>query len=85
MKSKILLTLIICCLGIYIGVQYVATKNTPAPLGMEIEEKSPIDLMFMQRAYPTGEIKPSAYCNAAAWRQDLQNTQRNQSNIWDLC
>ncbi|WP_299767533.1 T9SS type A sorting domain-containing protein [uncultured Dokdonia sp.] len=46
------------------------------------EEKSPFDLMFMQRAYPTGELKPGAYREAAHWKQNLAQIQSDDVNPW---
>jgi hypothetical protein len=36
-------------------------------------EKSPHDFMFMQRAYPTGEIKTDAYSKAIQWKKEQAN------------
>ncbi|NNM21912.1 MAG: hypothetical protein HKO54_00035, partial [Flavobacteriaceae bacterium] len=36
------------------------------------DKETPHDFMFMQRAYPTGEIKTDAYAKAVAWKKDLQ-------------
>ncbi len=47
------------------------------------QEKHPHDFMFMQRAFPTGEIKADAYSKAIAWKK--QNAQRSNSNaIWEF-
>lgn len=45
--------------------------------------KSPHDFMFMQRAYPTGEIKTDAYSNAIRWKKEEQ--QRSNANVlWEF-
>ena len=44
-------------------------------------EKYPHDYMFMQRAYPTGEIDPNAYRNAVNWKRTAAD--RNNS-IWEF-
>jgi photosystem II stability/assembly factor-like uncharacterized protein len=49
--------------------------NTP-------QEKTPHDFMFMQRAYPTGELKTDAYAKAIEWKKNI--AQRNQAAIWEF-
>jgi photosystem II stability/assembly factor-like uncharacterized protein len=45
--------------------------------------KTPHDFMFMQRAYPSGEIKRDAYRNAVRWKKEQQ--QRNAVNqVWEF-
>lgn len=46
-------------------------------------KESPHDFMFMQRAYPTGEIKTDAYSNAIAWKKnELAN--RSARGLWEF-
>ncbi len=47
-------------------------------------EKSPHDFMFMQRAYPTGEIKPDAYSKAIQWKKEQANRSSNADVIWEF-
>lgn len=51
-----------------------------------IIQKEPFDLMFMQRAYPSGEIASGAYRKAVEWKKRIeQNTaNRSQSEPWEL-
>jgi photosystem II stability/assembly factor-like uncharacterized protein len=50
---------------------------------MSFKERYPHDFMFMQRAYPTGEIKTDAYANAIRWKK--QFAQRNQNQLpWEF-
>ncbi|MEH6763781.1 MAG: T9SS type A sorting domain-containing protein [Aequorivita antarctica] len=45
--------------------------------------KYPFDLMFMQRAYPSGEINTSAYSEAIQWK--IQAANRNPaSEVWQF-
>lgn len=45
--------------------------------------KYPFDLMFMQRAYPSGEINTSAYSEAIQWK--IQAANRNTANeVWQF-
>ncbi len=47
-------------------------------------EKSPHDFMFMQRAYPTGEIKSDAYSKAIQWKKEQINRSSNADVIWEF-
>ncbi len=47
-------------------------------------EETPHDFMFMQRAYPTGEINTNAYSNAVAWKREKLGEQRSSAAIWEL-
>ena len=47
-------------------------------------EKSPHDFMFMQRAYPTGEIKTDAYSKAIQWKKEQTNRNSNAENVWEF-
>ncbi len=47
-------------------------------------EKSPHDFMFMQRAYPTGEIKTDAYAKAIQWKKEHANRSSNADVIWEF-
>lgn len=40
--------------------------------------------MYLQRAYPTGEIKPEALREAIQWKKEKLATQRNQLNVWEF-
>ncbi len=45
---------------------------------------SPHDFMFMQRAYPTGEIKTDAYSKAVQWKKAQKNRNQNEDAIWEF-
>ncbi len=46
-------------------------------------QETPHDFMFMQRAYPSGEIRTEAYAEAIAWKRE--QLQRSSSNIlWEF-
>jgi hypothetical protein len=47
-------------------------------------EKPPADFMFLQRAYPKGEIKREAYREAIQWKKEQLALQRNQLNVWEF-
>ncbi len=50
--------------------------------GIKIEE-TPHDFMFMQRAYPSGEIRTEAYAEAIAWKKE-QLERSSNSAIWEF-
>lgn len=47
-------------------------------------KKSPHDFMFMQRAYPTGEIKTDAYSNAIQWKKQKINRNSSVLPVWEF-
>jgi len=68
----------------FLSLLLAACTNNSAEKNSElILKETPHDFMFMQRAYPTGEIRTEAYAEAAAWRREqLQN--RSISGIWEF-
>lgn len=56
-----------------------ATKNLAG-----IPSERPIDLMYMQRAYPSGEIDTRAYNQAISWKQSQPKTTRGSGAIWEF-
>jgi photosystem II stability/assembly factor-like uncharacterized protein len=50
---------------------------------ISFKEKYPHDFMFMQRAYPTGEIKTDAYANAIRWKKRQLQSKR-YSAPWEF-
>ncbi len=49
-----------------------------------IPSSKPSDLLFMQRAYPSGEIDTRAYSQAIAWKQSQELTTRSAASIWEF-
>ena len=47
------------------------------------QDETPHDFMFMQRAYPTGEIKSDAYSNAIGWKKERQQ-RSNAAVLWEF-
>ena len=47
-------------------------------------KKSPNDFMFMQRAYPLGELKTDAYSKAIQWKKEQTNRNANADLIWEF-
>lgn len=79
-----------CIVLITIVIIFFVNKNSTNALFKKAvsqeKEEFPIDLLFMQRAYPSGEIKSGAYKEAAVWKREMQqNSSRNSlSNIWEF-
>lgn len=64
----------------FIGCQKSANNKIS-----EKNNKMPHDFMFMQRAYPTGEIRTDAYAKAIDWKkQRLQQKRQSQVVLWEL-
>ena len=73
MKKKILLSTVVVVIAIFSLYTMVQKNDAFAKaqheqLAAQKPDKLPNDYLFMQRAYPTGEIKPGAYREAAIWR-----------------
>ena len=68
---------------LFVSCTNPSEENVKTPTS-EISEKLPSDLMFLQRAYPRGKIKPEAYREAIAWKKRQLSQQRNQLNLWEF-
>ena len=69
-------------LGLIAMVSLSCQQNKPETATLQTEE-TPHDFMFMQRAYPTGQINTNAYADAVAWRR-AQSTRRSGERIWEF-
>lgn len=49
----------------------------------EKKEKYPHDFMFMQRAYPNGQLNTAAYSEAIAWKRQVAH-KGNTSAVWEF-
>ncbi len=74
---------IILCLFVLsvTGCNHPSEKEIPQNSEEKIE-KRPHDLMFMQRAYPTGELKTDAYAKAIQWKKN--EAKRNNVAVWEF-
>ena len=71
------------CLGIFFIVSCTTIRKEEGDFNSaEDIEKYPHDFMFMQRAYPTGEIKSNAYSDAIQWKRNI--AERNSAAIWEF-
>ncbi|QQX77198.1 MULTISPECIES: VPS10 domain-containing protein [Aequorivita] len=74
----------------FIGCENFSEKDKTSSSGEKISNtekkkdgKYPSDFMFMQRAYPSGEINTSAYSKAIKWKKQIAN--RSTANeIWEF-
>jgi photosystem II stability/assembly factor-like uncharacterized protein len=57
--------------------------DRPQPEHHETTETLPHDFMFMQRAYPTGQLKSKAYAEAIAWKNRALRQSQNEP-IWEF-
>ena len=86
LRIPTILFIIIC----FVGCKNSSEKDTSFEKSIsniskekEKDGKYPFDLMFMQRAYPSGEINSSAYSEAIQWKMQLAN--RNTANeVWQF-
>ena len=60
---------------------FLSCNNSSTEDLSEIKE-TPHDFMFMQRAYPTGELKTDAYSEAIQWKK--QEAKQNSAAIWEF-
>lgn len=86
LRIPTILFIIICFLGCKNSSEKEAsTEKSISNISTEKEKngKYPFDLMFMQRAYPSGEINTSAYSEAIQWKKQTAN--RNiASEVWQF-
>lgn len=64
-----------------IGCKNSSEKNT---IDTAKTEKSPHDFMFMQRAYPTGQLKTEAYSEAIQWKKQQAQRSSNADIVWEF-
>lgn len=74
MKSFYLLSLI--------ALITVSCQNETPQEPIAENQEHPHDFMFMQRAYPSGEIKTDAYAQAVAWTRN--SSRRSGDRIWEF-
>ena len=60
------------------------TNPSEKKISETVPRETPHDFMFMQRAYPTGEIRTDAYALASAWKKE-QLQQRSGNALWGIC
>ncbi len=65
------------------GLVLASCNNNPESVQSDVAVKeTPHDFMFMQRAYPTGEIRTEAYAEAIAWKK--ANQSRSLAAVWEF-
>ncbi|SRX54256.1 VPS10 domain-containing protein [Aequorivita sp. CIP111184] len=79
LRISTILFIVIC----FVGCKNSSEKSISKIPEKEKNEKYPFDLLFMQRAYPSGEINTSAYSEAIQWKRQAVN--RSMANeIWQF-
>jgi len=68
---------------IVMGTVLMSCNQIPSQLSLENTNKSPHDFMFMQRAFPTGNIKTEAYSEAIAWKRNIAQRSKAAA-IWEF-
>ncbi|MEL6811407.1 MAG: hypothetical protein AAFP76_08745, partial [Bacteroidota bacterium] len=61
----------------------VGCSHPPSEKSREEYHETPHDFMFMQRAYPTGEIDTEAYSEAVAWKKE-QLQRSSNGPLWEF-
>ncbi|AFL81190.1 hypothetical protein Aeqsu_1709 [Aequorivita sublithincola DSM 14238] len=86
LRTSTFLFVLICFIGCKnstVKEKSFSLENSTSKNSEEKSEKYPFDLMFMQRAYPSGEINTSAYSAAIQWKKQASN--KNTANeVWQF-
>jgi len=82
---RFITTLVLACVLCAVGCTTSGDKTSSVKASEKVtnKEKTPHDFMFMQRAYPTGELKTDAYSKAIQWKRQ-QQTRESQANVWEF-
>ncbi|MEZ4778941.1 MAG: T9SS type A sorting domain-containing protein [Flavobacteriaceae bacterium] len=67
--------------SILVVLSFFSCKNASEDISEKSMKEYPHDFMFMQRAFPTGEIKTEAYKEAIQWKKQQS---RNAGGIWEF-
>ncbi len=79
LRISTFLFLLICL----IGCKEASEKNIDFSSDENMDEKYPHDFMFMQRAYPNGELNTAAYSEAIRWKQQVAQ-RGNRVEVWQF-
>jgi len=70
----------LCLLGLFaLGCTQTSEENS----SRKNSEETPHDFMFMQRAFPSGEIRTDAYAEASQWRKEAL-ARRSSGLLWEF-
>ena len=86
LRISTFILIIICFLGCKNTSEENADLTSKDNLDFESvskKEKYPHDFMFMQRAYPNGELNTTAYSKAIQWKREVAN-RRTTTEIWQF-
>ena len=79
LRISTFLLIIIC----FVGCKNSSEKTISKISEEEKKEKYPHDFMFMQRAYPNGQLNTAAYSEAIEWKRQVAN-KGNATAIWEF-
>ncbi len=66
-----------------LGLSLIGCNANATKEASKSTKETPHDFMFMQRAYPTGEIRTDAYANAIAWKKQHPKKSQTQA-LWEF-
>ncbi|MCG2419458.1 T9SS type A sorting domain-containing protein [Aequorivita sp. F47161] len=65
------------------GCKNASEENNDFAFEENLDEKYPHDFMFMQRAYPSGELNTAAYSEAIRWKRQAAH-KSNTVEVWQF-
>ena len=67
-----------------LSILFIGCQDTQLPIPSEKpSEKAPTDVMFMQRAFPSGQLNTTAYREAIAWKKQ-RNSEAPSAAVWEF-
>ncbi|MFT4673204.1 MAG: photosystem II stability/assembly factor-like uncharacterized protein [Saprospiraceae bacterium] len=67
-----------------IALLFFACTHVSETTCIESDETTPHDFMFMQRAYPSGQLKKSAYREAVQWKKQNLAQRQVMTEVWEF-
>ena len=67
-----------------LALSFFACTNQTKTLIDASDTTSPHDFMFMQRAYPSGEINTSAFAQAIQWKKQSISQDKASAELWEF-
>ena len=67
-----------------IALSFFACTNQTKTILAEVDQTTPHDFMFMQRAYPSGQLNTSAFREAVQWKKKNSSQEKAVSELWEF-
>ena len=87
LRISTLLVILVCFIGCKNSSENMEVSSSGETnskiFAKEKKEKYPHDFMFMQRAYPNGQLNTTAYAEAIHWKRQFAN-KGNATAIWEF-